>query len=211
MAKYLVAIIFFISSFCFSQDYYNKEDAHNNKRDSVRKKSVTPSELDTFPEFYFGIGAGLNNYNGLFGIGAKYRIHKTFFLRAGAGIGSWGSKLSIGVIYERKHASCWSYGIGYSSCSGLRNFKTQLETVASAPNTEEVTIDLLRASTVNLTTSYNWYFRRKKIFYLEFGLAVAVESEPYSVKSASVLTDNSKRALRLLQPGGLIFGLGFMF
>ena len=211
MKNFLVLIIFFISFSSFSQDYYYKEDPHSKSKDTIFKKPIKPSEADTFPKFYFGFGAGLNNYNGLLGIGAKFRIHKTIFLRAGAGIGTWGNKLSFSVEYDRKYTRCWAYGIGYSTCSGIKNFKTQLETTASQPKTEEVTIDLLRASTINLTTSYNWYFHRKRLFYIEFGLAVAVESEPYSVKSPSVLTDNSKRALRLLQPGGLIFGLGFMF
>jgi hypothetical protein len=196
----------FLLFLCFSvsaQDYYNKDSS----------RSVTSaSDVDAISTVYLGIGAGINNDAGLLGITGKVRMYRAIFFRAGAGIGSWGTKLTFGLKYERKYSKCWGYSLSYSTCSGLQDFTTQLETdSASVPVTKNVVLDLHRAGAFNLSASYNWYFRKNKLFYLEFGYSVPLDAEPWKVKDGSVLTNSSKGMLRVLQPGGLILGLGFMF
>ncbi|MBI3500968.1 MAG: hypothetical protein HY063_04160 [Bacteroidetes bacterium] len=208
MKQLITLLLFILSVHAFAQDYYNKEEAKNKDK----KEIPPPTKNDSAPKFYLGIGSGLNNYNGLLGIGANLRIHKTMFLLAGAGIGSWGNKVSAGIKYTRKFTSSWGYAMSYSHSTGLKDFKTQLETTASKPNgTEEVVLDLLPASTVNAAASYNWFFRRNKLFYIEFGYGVSIETAPYVIKNGVTLTNKSKQVLQLLQPGGVIFGIGFMW
>ena len=76
---------------------------------------------------------------------------------------------------------------------------------------KEVTLDLLKASTVNITASYNWIFHSHHKFFIEFGYAFAMQTNSFVVKDGSVLTDVGVKTLRLVQPGGLITGIGVMF
>ena len=202
----LLAVFFFLFSLSlFSQDYYNKDSSRASKKEP---DSVASSKV------YLGISTGLNSDVGLFGFVGKVRLKNTFFLLAAAGIGSWGTKLSIGAKHERKNTKCWGYSLSYSRSSGLKDFTIELETVDSIgkpPVTKEVNMDLLPAGTLNLAASYNWYFRKNKLFYLEFGYALPLVLDPYRIKDGSELTEESKIALRIIQPGGVLFGVGFMF
>lgn len=200
--RHLLFILLFFSSLCvFSQDYYNKDSSK-----TIAEESESGSNV------YLGITSGLNNDGGMLGLGGKVRIRNTFFLRGAAGIGGWGTKFTIGAKYERKYTKCWGYSLSYSRSSGLKDFATELETVTASgpPVKKEVKLDLLPASTINLAASYNWYFRRNKLFYLEFGYALPLEIDPYKIRDGSELTAESKISMRLVQPGGMLFGLGFM-
>ena len=168
---------------------------------------------DTVPIVFIGGGTGVNNVCGMIGLVAGVKVTDNFFLRVGLGIGGWGTKFSAGFKYELKTTNSWGFGLSYSSCSGLKNFKTNLETVDSAKiiATRPVTVDLIRSSTINLTASYKWIFRNKNQFYVDFGYAVAIETDPYTIKDGSVLTSNGKAVLHILQPGGIIIGMGVLF
>ena len=54
------------------------------------------------PGFYLGLGTGLESFSGVIGVTGDLRVTKNFFLRAGAGIGSWGGKLSVGIRNESR-------------------------------------------------------------------------------------------------------------
>ncbi len=169
---------------------------------------------DTIPIIYIGAGSGINNVCGMIGVAVSVKATDNFFLRVGLGLGDWGSKFSAGFKYELKATNSWGFGLSFSSCSGLKNFKTNLETTDSSKKiiaVKQVTLDLLRSSTVNLTVSYKWIFRHKNQFYVDFGYAIPIETEPYTIKDASILTNNGKAVLRILQPGGIIIGIGVLF
>jgi hypothetical protein len=199
--RFIFSVITLLICFCATaQDYYSK--------DSAKVYAKVP-ESETTSRLYLGFGMGLNNDAGLIGFSGKVRLHRTFFLRAAAGLGSWGTKFTVGAKYEMKYTRCWGFGLSYSMCTGISDYVASMET--AGPITKEVTMDLLPASTINLTSSYNLYFRKNKLFYLEFGYAFPLELQPYRVKDGSVLTPTSESVMRLLQPGGMIVGLGFMF
>lgn len=167
---------------------------------------------DTLPKVYLGIGTGVNSFTGMLGIGMDIKCVDRLFLRIGAGIGSWGYKVSGGIKHERKNKKGWIFSAFYTFNSGLKNFKYPLETISGKDLIiKEVTIDLKQATTISLSTGYNWYFKKKNKFYLEFGYSVPFEAEPYNVTDGSKLTDKSKNTLKLTQPGGIVFGLGVMF
>ena len=130
MKKLLLLLSITIVMQCMAQDYYAPPASRNN---SVRANnpSAGNSTSDTVPRFYMGLGTGVNNYVGLIGIGAELRVADPLLVRAGIGIGTWGTKITIGLRYEMHHTSGWVFGLSYSSCSGLSNFKTNL-TVDSA-------------------------------------------------------------------------------
>jgi hypothetical protein len=176
------------------------------KRDSVSfKKDV--------PFIYVGGGTGINNVCGFLGALVTVKASDNFFLRVGAGIGGWGTKFTGGFKYELKTSSSWGFGASFSSCSGLKNFKTNLEVIDSGKvvRIKQVNVDLLRSSTVNLTASYKWLIKNKHYFYVDLGYALAIETDPYKVLDGSVLSDRGKAVLHTLQPGGIIFGIGILF
>jgi len=205
--KYLFTFYFIFSFFslCAQDDYYGKA--------KETKGTGKNASQDSLHRVYLGISSGINNDAGLLGFSGKVRLKKTYFVRAAAGLGGWGWKTAAGFQYERKYSRCWAFGLSYTRSFGLKDFKTEMETVdsSSALIKKEILMDLLPASTFNISTSYNWYFRRNKLFYLEFGISVPLEAEPYKVKDGSVLSENSKAALRIIQPGGITLAAGFQF
>ena len=169
----------------------------------------TPSKGDSIKTVYIGIGSGLNNYTGLAGVSLNIRVIDRLFVQGGAGLGSWGSKLSAGLRYDLGYDKGWSFGAGISSCSGIPNFPANLELQSGVKG--DVKVDLLRANTLNLKATHNWLLGGHNIFYVEFGYAVPLQSSPWRVIDNSVISQNSKKVLDLIAPGGLLVGLGFSF
>jgi hypothetical protein len=172
-------------------------------------QSSNSIKTDTLPNFYLGIGTGMNNYTGLLGLSINLRLQNKVFFQGGLGIGTWGSKYTIGLRLDRSYGKGWSYGIGFSSCSGLRDFKTNLELQSGIK--QDVTLDLLRANTLNLKATHNWMIHKRNTFYVDLGYAIALQSSPWKVTDGSEISTTSKSALDMLAPGGVILGLGFTF
>ncbi len=160
------------------------------------------------PQFYLGLGTGLESFSGVIGITGDLRLQNNFFIRAGAGIGSWGSKLSLGIRNEKKLGKSIGYGVYLSRAAGLKNFITPLETTYG---TKDVKLDLLPGFTLNPTISYMWLIHDLHRFFIEAGYAIPLQTDPWKVKDTSVLTETSKMAMRMLQPGGFSMGFGIQF
>lgn len=183
---------------------------------NVRSQTTNLPPLDTMPHIHFGISTGIDNYAGMLGAGLEFRPYRTLFIRIGAGIGGWGYKFSGGVKYETPNQKNWGFGVFYTQSSGLMDFRTKLEVYLDSTSTllvnREVTLDLLKAGSLNFTVSRNWISSRKKNkFYLEFGYAVPLTTEPYIIKDGSRLSGTSLRVMEIEQPGGLIISLGYFF
>jgi len=108
---------------------------------------------DTLPKFSIGLGSGINNYTALLGISANLRFYNKLSLQGGFGKGGWGYKYSIGLKYDMHYDGGWSYGLGYSVCPGENNLKPKLQVKSGA--TQQVTLNYLTASTINLKAGYN--------------------------------------------------------
>jgi len=163
---------------------------------------------ETLPGFYLGIQSGVESFTGLIGLTADFRLKDNFFIRAGAGIGSWGGKLSVGIRNEKSSGKGIGYGIYISQATGLKDFTTKLETT---DGNKDVNMDLQPGLTLNPVISYKWMINNKNRFFVEGGYAVPLQSLPYKIRDGSELTDTSKRVMKILCPGGLSLGLGFQF
>jgi hypothetical protein len=158
---------------------------------------------------YLTVGTGLNCYHGLIGVGVDTRLTDQLGFRATAGLGGWGGKIGGGLIYRKNGPEGFGILVGYSSASGLKDFKTELETGSGK---QEVTLDLLRCGTINISGNRGWRVGNRNIFNLEFGYAFSVAPEKYYViKSGQTLNSTSETVLKLLQPGGLLLSASFMF
>ncbi|MBK7029336.1 MAG: hypothetical protein IPH45_09040 [Bacteroidales bacterium] len=58
----------------------------------IKAQSYDINYQEPDPKFYIGLQSGLESFAGLIGITADYRIAGNFFIHAGAGLGSWGTK-----------------------------------------------------------------------------------------------------------------------
>lgn len=167
---------------------------------------------DTVKNVYLGLGTGINSYNGMLGISIKWRLVKTLYVRGGLGTGSWGWKLSAGIHYDLKPINCWGFCASYSLYSGAPEIHQNLETVQGKNViTKDVLLEYLPTGTINLIASRHWTIKKINFIYLDLGYAIPTVSNIYSVKDKSVITENADAVIHLMQPGGLIIGLGFMF
>lgn len=166
-------------------------------------------------KFYLGVGTGLNNYLGLIGPSAEYRLSDKITVFGGAGLGSWGWKTSAGLKYYGNFPEGWSFNLGISHATGLDNIEIELpsECVQFASDKTKVPFDLKGANTLNLSAMKYWPLGTfsKTRFNIELGYAIPLGENQYEVKSTDVLTSKGKYFMNILQPGGLILGLGFSF
>ncbi|MEM6643966.1 MAG: hypothetical protein AAF616_13380, partial [Bacteroidota bacterium] len=143
------------------------------------------------PDFCLAFSTGLDNYSGLIGIGALIPISEKLQIRAGAGIGSWGAKLSAGLKFQELTESGFGFGIGYSHCTGLEDVELTLSD--SNGNNEVINMTLNKAGSVNLTVNKNWVFKRGNIFYIESGYAIGTGGNPdFIVNDGTVLSDEAE-------------------
>jgi hypothetical protein len=175
---------------------------------SVSAQTNAWQQTETYPNFYLGIQSGLESFTGLIGVTGDFRLKNNLFIRAGAGIGSWGWKISAGIRNEKSSGKGIGYGIYISNATGLKDFTTELETTTGK---KDVNLDLQPGMTLNPVISYKWLINNKNRFFLEGGYAVPLQNLPYKIRDGSILTDTSKRVMKTLCPGGLSLGLGFQF
>jgi hypothetical protein len=158
---------------------------------------------------YIVLGTGLNCYHGLIGVGIDTRLTDHIGLRATAGIGGWGGKLGGGIIFRKNGPEGFGVLVGYSSAFGLKNFKTELDT---STGKKEVTLDLLRSGTLNISGNKGWRVGQRNMFNFEFGYAFSTSpSNNYVIKDGSTLSSVGRTTLNILQPSGVLLSASFMF
>lgn len=166
---------------------------------------------DNLPKFYLGIGTGINTYTGLLGISANYRVDDNSFFQTGAGLSTWGYRFSVGYRYHTNIRNGFYFGGAITHSTGIRDFIVELETTNSAPDTQEVLLDLINVQTINLKTGYNVAIGKATNIHFDIGYALPINSRPWEVKDGSTLTAVSETVLALIAPGGIILGLGINF
>ncbi|MFN8259205.1 MAG: hypothetical protein U0W24_26180 [Bacteroidales bacterium] len=171
--------------------------------------SNTNSMSDYNPRVLFGLGISFNEYGA--GVGMEFPVAPRLSFLVNAGLGGWGWKLNGGMnLYFKQVPYQSSLSIGYSLASGLEDFKTELE--VSGGTTETVVLDLYKISTINLVYNYNLKVGQASKFVFSAGVAFCLTSNPYDVQSQGItLSSTSEQVLQMMQPGGLVAGIKFMF
>lgn len=130
------------------------------------------------------------------------------FIRAGVGLGAWGSKYTIGIKYDKTYHGGWSYCVGFSNCPGLKDVTVKID---KNGDKQEATVDYLTASTMNFSMIYGIPFAKTSSFNIEFGYAVPLQSEPWKITKGANDSEDIKKVLNFIRPGGLMLGLGLSF
>jgi hypothetical protein len=102
------------------------------------------------------------------------------------------------------------FSIGYTRASGLKNFEAGLRVEPSGTE-QTVNIDLEMVWTINLSYTYNVKVGRNCKLGISTGYAVSMTKKAYHVNSPVTITEESRMLLKIMQPGGIIFGAKFMF
>lgn len=159
------------------------------------------------PDFYIDLSSGIDNHTGLLGVGFLFPFNDKVALRAGAGLGAWGGKLSAGVKMGDRDSNGWGFGLGYSHCPGINDL--DITFTDASGSTRVVNLDLLQVGSLNFTINHNWVFRNKNIFFLETGYAAKTgRKDCYEVNDGSTLTQDEDLIMQILRPGGLVLALG---
>jgi hypothetical protein len=183
----------------------------NTNNNQTANQVGTGQKDEPLPSFSIGLGLGINNYTGLFGVSTGIKIAEKLSLRGGLGIGMWGAKYTIGLKYNMRNNGGWSYGIGYSYCSGSDNMEMPSYDDNGNKTDKKYTIKLLSASTVDFTATRSWKIGRRNTFYLDMGYAIALNNKPWKFVTGNPMTEFDESVYQIYSPGGLIFGFGFTF
>ncbi len=197
---FLAALLLGFSSGTMAQDYAKLNYEY-------QEKSST---------FYLGFGGGINNYLGLIGPSVEYQFAQNFTGFGGLGLGSWGNKASIGVRYYSNFPKGWAFGAGLSFSGGQDDviYKMPENTLVGVSGEADVAFNLNPTSTFNLTATRFWQLGSsgKNRFNIELGYAFALKTRPFTVVDSRIqLNRNGFTYMDILQPGGVILGLGFSF
>ena len=200
---YLSILVVFCASFsAFSQEFASP---------SYYKPETEPTS-----KIYLGLGGGINNYLGLLGPSAEIQVAPKFTLFGGAGLGSWGNKVSFGGRFYNKYPSNWAFGLGISHSGGMDKTDLNLpaEYVVGASSSVTVPVKLKSANTLNISATRFWLIgtRRKNRLNVEIGYAAMLAAKQFVVlDSRYQLTGQGIGFMNTLQPGGLNLGVGLSF
>jgi hypothetical protein len=166
-------------------------------------------EPDERPQFYIGVGSGINTYTGLAGISLNYILNKTLFAQGGLGLSIWGVRTSLGLRYDQSYRHGFTYGINLVRSSGIEDIDMTFDSGSGPAN--EVNMRLESISTFNVKAGYNWWFGKHNTLNISIGYALALKNQPWTVKDGSNLSAVEQQALQLISPGGLILEGGLTF
>ncbi len=176
-----------------------------------KKKHVKPAKP---PVCYIGFSSGMNNTTGFLGLDFNIRVNKFVTLDAGAGPSTWGNKLYLGgKYYLQKAHRGWALAGGFSFSSGEENMHV---TAATYYGTERVHL-ALRPQTNAFIGVYRYWTLGKKYnrIFVHAGKSIALHPVRFHETYGDPLTEDAKRQIRNMSPGGFLGGLtlggGFSF
>jgi hypothetical protein len=171
------------------------------------------SKLEKAPNFYIGVGSGLNYNCGLVGLKLTGRISDKILIDASVGSGTWGNKLGLGLILNAKNETAWCPVISVSRATGLENAPFQIETIINGFKTTAIrNVTLSAATMVNLGVQRQWIRPKGNRITLELGYSVLVSGGEAKLTDPDYqFTDVSKQVFEILKPGGLTVGFGYYF
>lgn len=164
------------------------------------------------PLLYLGPATGIYTYSGLAGVTLEAPITPRLSIFAAGGLGGWGYKAGGGLqLYLSKDQFGSAIGIGYSNAFGGSDLELEME--LEDGSNRMVLLDLYDAGTLNFTYNYHFHLGDRSKFVLGTGYALAVVDTPYRLTSPAnaQLSLASRQVMQIMQPGGLILSISFLF
>lgn len=161
------------------------------------------------------ISGGINSNTGLVGMQFEQKISEPFSIYAGAGLGTWGYKLSAGTRYYLGGAIGSAFGFGIAHATGVEGVSGKFDVIENNQTvSKDITYDLKPISLLHVSWLRYWTMGKRNRFNIELGYSLPLFSSPesnYSVPSNVTLDKTSKDVLAFVQPGGITISLGFNF
>lgn len=190
-----------------------------SQNNSVRASDLTYSKTtyDGFSDYGISLRTGINNSVGFLGVGAYFKIQENLYGEVGAGLGLWGYVGAIQAQYYLPTINNIYVSAGIKRSGGYKDGMLELETIH--PETlelvsKEVSLDYLPVYNTQLVFGKTWTIRGQHRFFLEGGYSFfwGEHEDTYKVVDSNItLSESSKSVLKVLTPGGIVFGLGFSF
>ncbi len=182
---------------------------HISPAQAVNKYDATPKS----PFLYFGLGTGINSNTGLTGVKLGVRINESMLIDLSAGIGSWGNKMGLGIVFNAVNKNAWCPVVSISRATGIDNIPVNIEVDNNAGYKEIKKIDMqLNAATMlNLSIQRQWLRPSGNRMVLELGYSILANGGDYKILSNHILTDVGKATMEILKPGGLMLGFSYNF
>lgn len=191
--KSLKIIFFFLLIFCIT-DIYSQED----------------TLVESFEPFGVTISTGINNAVGVIGVGLYYAVTPEFILEGGVGQGSWGPIGALQAQYYLPNADNIYLRGAFKRSGGGRDIEVELELIDKS--TQTVMLNFYPIVNAQFTAGKSWTIKNMHRFFIEGGYSYffGVHEEKYRIQDSQIaLSDNSKRALEISAPGGLVLAIGF--
>jgi hypothetical protein len=159
------------------------------------------------PVCYIGLGTGINNPSGFLGLDFNLRLGKFVTLDIGAGPGTWGNKLFIGVKdYLRKNHRGWALGGGITFSSGEEHTDFRLNTISGS--NEKVSFNLRPEENAYIAVYHYWTLGKKyNRIYVTLGKSVPFHPPRFRQNGGNPVTDESRDHVRALSPGSFLGGI----
>lgn len=161
------------------------------------------------------ISGGINSNTGLIGMQFEQKLNDPFRIYAGAGLGTWGYKLSAGMRYYLGGAIGSAFGFGIAHATGLKDVTGKLDVIENYQTvSKEITYDLKPINLLHLSWLRYWTMGKRNRFNIELGYSLPLFSSPesnYSMPANVNLSKASEQALAFIQPGGITISVGFNF
>ncbi|MFZ4796873.1 MAG: hypothetical protein ACOYMA_05225 [Bacteroidia bacterium] len=170
--------------------------------------------IEKKPAFYLGIGTGINNSCGLAGFKLGIRLNDKLILDAGVGVGSWGSKVALGMVFNAIDKNAWCPVLSISRASGINDAIVKLEVVDDfgIKSKKDISMDLTAATMFNLGIQRQWERKSGNRLVLDLGFSILVDGASHENIDYTIhFSDKGKRDLDLLKPGGLMVGFSYNF
>lgn len=183
-----------------------------NKAKAQSKNDYGP--LTKNPVFYIGVGAGLNNNCGLTGLKLGVRLSDRLLLDASAGLGSWGSKVGLGIVFNAVNTNAWCPVISISRATGLDEVPLNLEVqnIYGITGTTEVKMKCNPATLFNISVQRQWIRKKGNRLVFEMGYSILLDGASYELlDNRYTLTTRSKSVMNVLKPGGLMLAFSYNF
>jgi len=159
---------------------------------------------------YYGAGFGLNDYG--LGVGVEKPLSKLISLYGNAGWGGWGMRYGTGItFYPHTIDNKTGVSLGYSYATGIDDHVMKLSTKSNHDD-QGVGIDFETLSTINVLLSRNYKIGQRSKLALSVGYAFLFSHDNFSLKNSDIELDaDAEQRIKMLEPGGFIFGIRFMF
>jgi hypothetical protein len=167
---------------------------------------------DDCPKIYLGISGGVDNPAGIIGFNLDVPIVPNFSLGAGVGPTLWGQRVFAEARgYLKPCHRGLAFGAGFSYNTGLKSKTVDVQDAAG--NQIDGSIELKPVKNAFASAYYFFNLGRRSRFYLQGGYSYCLDGTGnYSIVTPGFTIDpDVKTVMDALQPGGVVFGLGFSF